>query len=132
MTRQQEFWTEDRITRLEQVLQKNEGNIYAEVFLSRLAQSPTIEQKRKLIVEEFLPALQHESVIQLWDGKEIPTRLALRVILDDFLYREQVFENVPTRELDTPDEEAERDRLARLFGTGKSAAETVIEDRGPR
>ena len=33
---------------------------------------------------------------------------------------------------DTPQEEAERKRLAQLFGQGKLASEMVIEDRCPQ
>jgi hypothetical protein len=47
------------------------------------------------------------------------------------LYREGVIANIPTGEPDTPEEEAERERLAKLFGGGKPLSEIVIEDRGP-
>jgi len=46
-------------------------------------------------------------------------------------YREGVIENIPTREPLTPEEQAERERLGRLFAGGKPMSEMVIEDRGP-
>jgi len=48
------------------------------------------------------------------------------------LQRQGLLESAPTGEPDTPEEEAEAERLAQLFSGGKSAAEMVIEDRGPR
>ena len=50
---------------------------------------------------------------------------------EEKLYREGVIENIPTREPLTPEEEAERERLGRLFAGGKPMSEMVIEDRGP-
>lgn len=131
MAQIQEFWTPKRIQRLELVLSKHRGDVTAETFLSRLAQSRTIDQKRKLIVEDLVPALHHEGGIKLWEGREIPTRVVLRDIIQDFLHQEGVTENEPTNEPDTPEEAAERERLGRIFSEGKSAAEIVIEDRGP-
>lgn len=49
----------------------------------------------------------------------------------DILSRQGIVASLPTGEGDAPGEEAEVERLARLFGGGKSAAEMVIEDRGP-
>jgi hypothetical protein len=39
---------------------------------------------------------------------------------------------LPTREPETPDVAAERERLARSIRPGQSVADMVIEDRGPR
>ena len=50
---------------------------------------------------------------------------------EEKLYREGVIENIPTREPLTPEEQAERERLGRLFAGGKPMSEMVIEDRGP-
>jgi hypothetical protein len=47
------------------------------------------------------------------------------------LQRQRLIESIPTGEPDTPEEEAEAERLAQLFSGGKSGAEMVIEDRGP-
>jgi hypothetical protein len=132
MSHTQEFWTEDRINWLERVLRNHQGDAAAEAFLTRLAQCQTIEQKRRLITEELVPTLQYVDGVTLWEGREIPTRVVLRDIMQDFLYHEGITEDVPTNEPDTPEEAAERERLARLFSQGKSAAEIVIEDRGPR
>ncbi len=132
--REREYWTPERIRRLEEALAlwQHQDAVYARSFLNRLNQRRTIEEKQTLIVNELLPAIAQEKVIRLWEGKEIVTHLALRDLITEFLYREEVIENIPTDEPDTPEEEAERQRLARLFGQGKPASEMVIEDRGPR
>jgi len=127
-----DFWTEERINRLEQALQRERSNPQIDAFLARLTSAQDIEQRRMLITNELLPVLRHVQAVQLWEGKEIPTRLALRDIVQDFLYREGVAENIPTNEPDTPEEMVERERLAQLFGQGKPASEIVIDDRGPR
>jgi hypothetical protein len=127
-----DFWTEERINRLEQALQRERSNPQIDAFLARLTSAQDIEQQRMLITNELVPVLRHVQAVQLWEGKEIPTRLALRDIVQDFLYREGVAENIPTNEPDTPDEMVERERLAQLFGQGKPASEIVIDDRGPR
>ena len=46
-------------------------------------------------------------------------------------YREGKLLSLATRRLLTPEEQAERERLAQLFAGGKSASDMVIEDRGP-
>jgi len=76
--------------------------------------------------------MAHTEVIKPWEGHEIVTRLALRDLVDDFLYREGVIESLPTDESEPADEDTERQRLSRLFGQGKPVSEMVIEDRGPR
>jgi hypothetical protein len=52
------------------------------------------------------------------------------------LYRQGLIKHIPEGRDDTPEEAAERRRLAELFGQvepgGKLASEMVIEDRGPR
>lgn len=53
-------------------------------------------------------------------------------IIQEYLYKEGVIEQIPANEPETPGEEKERSRLAHLFGQGKFASEMVIEDRGPR
>jgi len=56
--------------------------------------------------------------------------------VERYLYQTGLTEHIPTHEPDTPEEAAERKRLADLFGQvgpdGKLASEMVIEDRGPR
>jgi hypothetical protein len=47
------------------------------------------------------------------------------------LYQEGEVLNIPTKEPLTPEEQAERERLAQIFAGGKPASEMVIEDRGP-
>ena len=47
------------------------------------------------------------------------------------LYREGKILNIATRRQLTPEEEAERERLGKLFAGGKPLSEMVIEDRGP-
>ena len=51
--------------------------------------------------------------------------------IQEYLYHEGVIEHLPTNDPKTPEEDSERERLARLFGQGKPASEMVIEDRGP-
>ncbi len=46
-------------------------------------------------------------------------------------YREGKTLNIPTRRRLTQEEQAERERLAKLFAGGKPISEMVIEDRGP-
>jgi hypothetical protein len=52
--------------------------------------------------------------------------------IQEYLYREGIIESLPTNEKTTPEENARREYLARLFGQGKLASDMVIEDRGPR
>lgn len=130
----QAFWTVERIERLEQalVLWQQQDTVYAKAFLDRLHHSQTIEEKRALITGDLLPAIAHAEFIKVWEGREIVTRLALRDLVDDFLYREGVIEDLPTDESESAGEDGERQRLSRLFGQGKPVSEMVIEDRGPR
>ena len=132
--REQEYWTPERIRRLEEAmaLWQCQDAVYAKAFLGRLEQCRTIEEKRELIVNDLLPVIEQKKAIRLWEGKEIVTRFALRDLITEFLYREAVIEDIPTDEPDTPEEEDERQRLARLFGQGKPASEMVVDDRGPR
>ena len=46
------------------------------------------------------------------------------------LYHDGEIENLPTREPLTPEEQAERERLGRLYSQGKPLSEMIIEDRG--
>ena len=134
MPQDQVFWTAERVERLEQALAfwQQRDTVHAKAFLDRLRQSHTIEEKRALITGDLLPAIAHTEFIKEWEGREIVTRLALRDLVDDFLYREGVIENLPTDESETAGEDAERQRLSHLFGRGKPVSEMVIEDRGPR
>jgi len=132
MAGKHEFWTAERIGRLERSLSRNPDDIFAATFLARLGQCKSLDKKRQLIVEELIPALRYDTAIQVWEGREIQTRVPLRDIVQDFLHSEGVIVNRPTNEPDTTEEAAERERLARLFGRGKAASEIVIEDRGPR
>jgi hypothetical protein len=52
--------------------------------------------------------------------------------IQQYLSRRGIIYRIPTGQPDTPEEEAERKRLADLFGQGKPVSEMVIEDRGPR
>ena len=65
-----------------------------------------------------------------------PNRPASAHETERYLYQTGVIEHIPTHEPDTPEEAAERKRLADLFGQvgpdGKTVSEMVIEDRGPR
>ncbi|HLJ80379.1 MAG TPA: hypothetical protein VKT52_02760 [Ktedonobacterales bacterium] len=50
----------------------------------------------------------------------------------EYLYRKGRISNIPTRRPDTPEEAAERERLANSVKPGISISDMVIEDRGPR
>lgn len=50
--------------------------------------------------------------------------------LAEKLYREGRLANLATKRPLTPEEQAERERLARLFASDKLASDMVIEDRG--
>jgi len=52
--------------------------------------------------------------------------------IQQYLSRRGIIYRIPTGQPETPEEEAERKRLADLFGQGKPVSEMVIEDRGPR
>jgi hypothetical protein len=52
--------------------------------------------------------------------------------LVEYMYRIGHVSNLPTGEPDTPEEEAERERLINSIKPGKPLSEMVIEDRGPR
>ncbi len=51
--------------------------------------------------------------------------------LAEKLYREGKLVNLATKRPLTQEEQAERERLSKLFAGGKPASEMVIEDRGP-
>jgi hypothetical protein len=133
MARQQEFWTYARIQRLVRILRHLQGEAIVDGFLARLAPRQSLEEKQALIKDGLLPLLRFDvSVTQLWEGHEREIRFLLRDLVQQFLHDEHVVENTPTNTPDTPEEEAELQRLGRLLGQGKSGAEAVIEDRGPR
>ncbi len=50
---------------------------------------------------------------------------------EEKLYSDGKILNIPMRRPLTPKEQAERERLARVFAGGKLASEMVMEDRGP-
>lgn len=124
------YWTEERILRLQAALATQHDDMIATSFLRRLENLPTLTEKRELIASELPLLLNDGMFVKLWEGREIPTRLALRDVLLTFLHREGVIQNIPSGEPDTPEEAAERERLAKLFGEGKPVSEIVIEDRG--
>ncbi len=81
---------------------------------------------------EPLESLLHEVLVQhIRPSSTAASPLSNREIYE-YLFREGIIEQIPTNEPDTLVEEAERQRLAHLFGQGKSASDMVIEDRGPR
>ena len=51
--------------------------------------------------------------------------------LVEAMWRAGHLSSVPTRIPDTPEEAAERERLAKTIAPGKLASEIIIEDRGP-
>jgi hypothetical protein len=83
---------------------------------------------------EPIEALLHEAVARRFATRPSPAALPEPFSEDEveaYLYRIGFTANLPTHEPDTPEEEAELDRLAQLFSQGKSLVEMIIEDRGP-
>jgi hypothetical protein len=79
-----------------------------------------------------LESLLHEMLIQRIKLSASAKRQLNSYQIFEYLYGEGIIEHIPTGEPITPEEEAERERLALLFGQGKPVSEMVIEDRGPR
>jgi hypothetical protein len=83
---------------------------------------------------EPIEALLHEAVARRYGQRPMPEPSSEPMsgrALSEYLYSIGFALNVPTGEPDTPEEEAELDRLAQLFSQGKSLVEMIIEDRGP-
>lgn len=129
---EQAYWKEERIQRLMDVLASQRDSVYAQSFVQRLARQSTLQDKQKMLVAELPALVNHKELTILWQGKEISSQLALHDVLLTFLHHEGVTQNIPTGEQDTPEEAAERDRLATLFGQGKFISDIVIENRGQR
>ena len=92
---------------------------YAELTAESAKSGATIEA----VVEAFV----HERLTL--HGSEAQTDGSNEIL--GALYHQGVVAHLPTGESETADEEAEAERLAHLYGGGQSAAEMVIEDRGP-
>ncbi len=78
--------------------------------------------------------LLHEIVAHLLQSSSRIEMMKHPLTAQEFMeqqYREGKVLNIPTRRRLTQDEQAERERLAKLFAGGKSISEMVIEDRGP-
>ena len=75
--------------------------------------------------------LLHEIMLQRLRPPLQATRPITEQEFEEKLYREGKILNIPTRRPLTPDEQAERERLAHVFAGGKLASEMVKEDRGP-
>lgn len=129
-TVEEAYWTEERIQRLMDVLARQRDSVYAQAFVQRLARQSTLQDKQKMLVAELSALVNHKELTTLWQGNEISSQLALHDVLLTFLHHEGVTQNIPTGEEETPEERAERDRLARLLGQGKPISEIVIESRG--
>lgn len=83
---------------------------------------------------EPIEALLHEAVARRFAPRPVPVPPSKPISedeLEEYLYRIGFTANLPTHEPDTPEEEAEAERLAELFGQGKPVSEMIIEDRGP-
>jgi hypothetical protein len=72
--------------------------------------------------------LLHELILQLPSTVSSSPRAFERI-----LYEEGLIEHIPTRHQETPQEQAERERLGQVFANAarKPMSEMVIEDRGP-
>ncbi len=74
--------------------------------------------------------LLHDMIQSLQPSSQVIRPLTDQEFMEK-LYREGKILNIPTRRSLTPEEQAERERLAQVFAGGKPASEMVIEDRGP-
>jgi hypothetical protein len=82
------------------------------------------------VLTQSLPLLARSSEIgRMREGDDLPARLAARDRVLDYLHAEHITQNVPTHEQETPEEAAERDRLAALFGQGKPVSDIIVEER---
>jgi len=76
-------------------------------------------------------ALLHEIMVQrLQPSPQVKHPMTGRELAEK-LYREGEIENLPTRRPLTPEEQAELERIGKLFAVGKPLSEMIIEDRGP-
>ncbi len=83
--------------------------------------------------EEVLEEHLHELLTRhLHVSSSTKGSLNTRDKVEQSLYESGLIDHIPTHRPDTPEEAAERKRLADLFGQGKPVSEMVIEDRGPR
>ncbi len=83
--------------------------------------------------EELLKERLHELLAQhLRTLHSLKGSLDARDEMGQYLYEAGLIDHIPTHRPYTPEEEAERKRLADLFGQGKPVSEMVIEGRGPR
>lgn len=73
--------------------------------------------------------LLHELIQQL----PFPNAYLPSHAFEKMLYEEGLIEDIPTRQPETRQERAERERLGQVFANagGKPMSEMVIEDRGP-
>lgn len=76
-------------------------------------------------------ALLHEIVMQRLEPSLPANRPLTEDKFEEKLYREGKILNIPTRRPLTQEEQAERERLGRVFSGGKPMSEMVFEDRGP-
>ncbi len=83
--------------------------------------------KRGTQPEEVL----HEIIVQHLSSATPSKRPLTGQEFMEKLYREGKILNLPKPRPLTPEEQAERERLAQVFAGGKSGSEMVIEDRGP-
>ena len=89
-------------------------------------------ERRKSTIE----ALVHEALTERFEtapqGNSTSERLQAADPLAEYMYQTGHLRELPTGELESPEEETELESLAQSAGPGKPASEMVIEDRGPR
>ena len=130
MTTEKDYWTPERVQRLEHVLADQGDDIYMRAFLHRLLMETSFEKKQEMITRDMPLLLREHAFVRLWEGREVEGKLAARDALVSFLHQEGIIRNLPTETEEPSEEKATRDRLARLFGEGKPVSEIVIEERG--
>lgn len=97
----------------------------------------TDEEYARLMAEatkhaQPVESLAHDLIAQTLPKPTIPQASADNSSFVERLYHAGKVLNLPRRSPLTSEEIIERERLATLLAGGKSAADMVIEDRGPR
>lgn len=98
-------------------------NLSEQEYAALLSEAEKIGKQPEILLHDFLA--------QGLQTIPPPKRPMTARELAELQYREGKLLNLSTHEPLTEDDQAERERLGRLFAGGKSMSDIVIEDRGP-